>query len=102
VLLNLLLNAADAMGGRGRVAIEARVDGELVELRVSDSGRGVAAGDRAQIFDPFFTTKEPGQGTGLGLSISRSIVEAYGGTLTLSPSTEAGATFVMRLPIFRG
>jgi two-component system, NtrC family, sensor kinase len=102
VLLNLLLNAADAMDGRGRVVIEGRVDGELVELRVSDSGRGVAAGDRAQIFDPFFTTKEPGQGTGLGLSISRSIVEAYGGTLMLSPSTDAGATFVVRLPIFRG
>ncbi|MGZ3440813.1 MAG: sensor histidine kinase [Polyangia bacterium] len=102
VLLNLLLNAADAMDGRGRVAIEARTDGDAVELRVSDSGRGVAAADRAQIFDPFFTTKEPGQGTGLGLSISRSIVEAYGGTLTLAEARDAGATFVLRLPIFRG
>jgi two-component system, NtrC family, sensor kinase len=102
VLVNLLLNAADAMGGRGRVRLDARRAGEAVELRVADSGPGVAAADRAQIFDPFFTTKEPGQGTGLGLSISRSIIEAYGGTLTLAPSTEAGATFVVRLPIWRG
>ncbi|HWE31815.1 MAG TPA: ATP-binding protein, partial [Polyangia bacterium] len=103
MLLNLLLNAADAMGGRGRVRLEARSDGDVVELRVADSGPGVAARDRAQIFDPFFTTKEPGQGTGLGLSISRSIVEAYGGTLTLAPPDDGGgATFVMRLPTWRG
>ena len=102
VLVNLLLNAADAMGGRGRVRIEACADGDAVELRVADSGPGVAPRDRAQIFDPFFTTKEPGQGTGLGLSISRNIVEAYGGTLTLAASDGAGATFVVRLPAWRG
>jgi signal transduction histidine kinase len=100
VLLNLLLNAADAMAGGGTVTIEARADGELVELRVADSGPGVAEPDRARIFDPFFTTKEPGQGTGLGLSISRHIVEAYGGTLTLAPS-DGGALFVVRLPRWR-
>jgi signal transduction histidine kinase len=100
VLLNLLLNAADAMGGHGTVALSARSDGDAVELCVADSGPGVPEADRARIFDPFFTTKEPGHGTGLGLSISRSLVEAYGGTLTLAPST-AGATFIVRLPTWR-
>ena len=101
VLLNLLLNAADAMSGRGTITLTARADGgDVVELRVADSGPGVPADVRAQIFDPFFTTKEPGQGTGLGLSISRSIVEALGGTLTLADAG-AGATFVVRLPIWR-
>lgn len=100
VLLNLLLNAADAMGGRGTVTLRARPVGDTVELRVADSGPGVREADRGQIFDPFFTTKEPGKGTGLGLSISRSIVEAYGGTLELAPS-EKGATFVVRLPLYR-
>ena len=101
VLVNLLLNAADAMGGRGRVRIDARADGDAVELRIADSGPGVAPRDRAQIFEPFFTTKEPGQGTGLGLSISRNIVEAYGGTLTLADGDGSGATFVVRLPAWR-
>jgi len=103
VLLNLLINAADAMGGRGTVTLRGRVegDGEAVELSVEDSGPGVAEADRGQIFDPFFTTKEPGRGTGLGLSISRNIVEAYGGTLALAPS-QAGAKFVLRLPLFGG
>ena len=101
VLLNLLLNAADAMDGRGTVTLRAFRDGDVVALEIADSGPGVAAADRAQIFDPFFTTKEPGKGTGLGLSISRSIVEAYGGSLTLAAG-DGGATFVVRLPIWRG
>jgi two-component system NtrC family sensor kinase len=101
VLLNLFLNAADAMSGSGKVVVRGRSDGDAVEIEVADSGPGVSADDRLLIFDPFFTTKEPGKGTGLGLSISRSIVEAYGGTLALAPS-DKGATFVVRLPIWRG
>jgi signal transduction histidine kinase len=101
VLLNLLLNAGDAMDGRGRVTLSGRVDGAQVELRVVDSGPGVPADARHRIFDPFFTTKEPGRGTGLGLSISRTLVEAYGGTLTLAPS-DTGAAFALRLPIWKG
>jgi signal transduction histidine kinase len=78
------------------------VEGEArVELRVADSGPGVAEADRARIFEPFFTTKEPGKGTGLGLSLSRTLVEAYGGTLVLAPS-QAGALFVVRLPVWSG
>ncbi|HEX4456895.1 MAG TPA: HAMP domain-containing sensor histidine kinase [Polyangia bacterium] len=103
VLLNLLLNAADAMAGRGTVTLTARRDEDEVVLHVGDSGPGVASEDRARIFDPFFTTKEPGKGTGLGLSISRQLVEAYGGSLVLlsSESERRGAEFVLRLPIWR-
>jgi signal transduction histidine kinase len=100
VLLNLLLNAADAMHGRGTIAVSGALVEDAVELRIADSGPGVDDADRARIFDPFFTTKEPGKGTGLGLSISRSLVEAYGGTLALAPSTR-GAVFVVRLPRWR-
>jgi two-component system, NtrC family, sensor kinase len=106
VLVNLLLNAADAMNGAGTITLTARpgadADAATVELRVTDTGPGVPAADRARIFDPFFTTKEPGRGTGLGLAISRSIVEVYGGSLTLAPSPsddQPGATFVLKLPL---
>ncbi|MDB4967251.1 MAG: integral rane sensor signal transduction histidine kinase [Myxococcales bacterium] len=101
VLLNLFLNAADAMDGAGTITVRGRGDGDMVELVVADSGPGVADDNRGLIFDPFFSTKEPGKGTGLGLSISRSIIEAYGGTLTLAAS-DAGATFIVRLPMWRG
>ena len=97
VLINLLLNAADAMAGRGAVQIEAVQRDGQIELSVQDSGPGVAEPDRNHIFDPFFTTKDPGQGTGLGLSISRSIAQALGGDLRLAPS-ERGARFVLSLP----
>jgi signal transduction histidine kinase len=103
VMLNLLLNAADAMGGSGKIAISAKaLDGDAgVALFVSDSGPGVPEGDRDKIFDPFFTTKEPGKGTGLGLAVSRSIAQGFGGDLLLSREG-SGATFVLRLRPWRG
>ena len=100
VLLNLFLNAADAMGGEGRITVEASAPEGLVLLTVRDSGPGIPFADRAKVFDPFFTTKEPGKGTGLGLAICRSIVQAYGGDLTLGKIDGAGASFVVRLPRF--
>lgn len=102
VLLNLLLNAADAMGGTGSVTIVAVPAGAHVTLRVSDVGPGVPAADCARLFDPFFTTKPPGEGTGLGLAISRSIAQAYGGDLTFDASAGPGATFTLALPIWAG
>jgi signal transduction histidine kinase len=86
VLVNLLLNAADALDGRGTVFIEGRagVEPDRVELRVANTGPLIPPEDRGRIFDPFFTTKDPGQGTGLGLSVAQSIVESYGGRLTLA------------------
>jgi signal transduction histidine kinase len=98
VLINLLLNAADAMHGEGTIEVAARQDGDRLELTVRDSGPGVAEADRGRIFDPFFTTKEPGQGTGLGLAVSRSIVQAFGGELVLVDGPTPGAVFAVRLP----
>jgi signal transduction histidine kinase len=97
VVLNLLLNAGDAMEGKGQVAVGARRRGGLVELTVSDTGPGITAQDLPRVFDPFFTTKEPGQGSGLGLSICHSIVESMGGTIDATSPPGGGAAFVVRL-----
>jgi signal transduction histidine kinase len=82
VLLNLLLNAADAIGGEGTITVAATAleDGR-VALEVTDSGPGVPDDDRTRIFDPFFTTKEPGRGSGMGLAVCRSIVQAFAGEI---------------------
>lgn len=101
MLLNLLLNAADAVGGQGRLRLTAELVGELVYLDFHDSGPGVPEADRGRIFDPFFSTKEPGAGSGLGLAVCRSILQAYGGDVTLLP-TERGACFRVTLRRFAG
>jgi signal transduction histidine kinase len=99
VLLNLLLNAADAMRGGGRVTITGTTGQGEVELAVADAGPGVAPEHLPRLFDPFFTTKEPGEGTGLGLAISLRIVESLGGALTAENRPEGGACFRLRLPV---
>jgi signal transduction histidine kinase len=99
VLVNLLLNAADAMAGKGTIVVACQEVERKVVLTVADEGSGVATENRRKIFDPFFTTKPVGHGTGLGLSVSRSIVESFGGTLELAPAVEGqGAKFVLALP----
>ncbi|MHB8974438.1 MAG: two-component system sensor histidine kinase NtrB, partial [Pirellulaceae bacterium] len=91
VFLNLIVNAAHAITGRqqdggndkGTITISTRAIGEWVEIRVTDTGTGIAEAYRTKIFDPFFTSKEVGKGTGQGLAIARSVVvERHGGTLT--------------------
>ncbi|MCA9645296.1 MAG: HAMP domain-containing histidine kinase [Polyangiaceae bacterium] len=98
VLLNLVLNAADACGPGGRVVVRAEPKPEGVCLSVEDDGPGVSPAVRDQLFEPFVTTKEVGKGTGLGLSVCRGLVEAAGGTIDLDPSYEGGARFVVELP----
>jgi two-component system, NtrC family, sensor kinase len=98
VILNLVLNAADAVGAGGKVRVlAARVDGK-VRLAVEDDGPGVDARVQAQLFEPFVTTKEVGKGTGLGLAVCRGLVEAAGGTITLDSDFKRGARFVVELP----
>ncbi|BDG04294.1 sensor histidine kinase [Anaeromyxobacter oryzae] len=97
VLLNVLLNAGDAMGGAGEVRVTARRDGTAVEIAVADRGPGIAPADLQRIFDPFFTTKPPGQGTGLGLAVCHGILEALGGSIT-AEAGDGGAVFRIRLP----
>ncbi|MGE5310959.1 MAG: ATP-binding protein [Nitrospirota bacterium] len=105
VLLNLLLNAAQAMpDGTGRIAIAASEDqkrGE-VEISVSDTGCGIPEENLSRIFDPFFTTKEVGFGTGLGLSVAHGIVERHRGTLTVKSKVGEGSVFTIRLPLTSG
>ena len=101
VLVNLLLNAADAMGGSGHITITGihREAEGLGELTVSNDGAPIPEAHRDQIFDPFFTTKDPGQGTGLGLSVASSIIESHGGTLELTSADPP--TFSIQLPVWK-
>jgi len=107
VFLNLIVNAAHAIrdrheprGTRGTIRITTRRDGDHVELRFSDDGKGIPEELRRRIFDQFFTTKEPGRGTGLGLSIAHSvIVEQHHGSIAVESEPGAGTTFVVRLPL---
>ena len=99
ILLNLLLNAADAVGAGGKITVHARTSEARVELAVSDDGPGVPAEIRGRLFEPFATTKEVGRGTGLGLAVCRGLVEAAGGTIQLDEAYSGGARFVISLPV---
>ncbi|MDX9708390.1 MAG: ATP-binding protein [Trichloromonas sp.] len=102
VLVNLLLNAAQAMGGAGEVVLTLSRDGERIELTVDDSGPGVPVELRERIFDPFFSSKGSGEGTGLGLSLCRKLMEEQGGSLFVADSPVGGARFGLLLPAASG
>lgn len=97
VVLNLLLNAIDAMPGGGVVKVAWSAEGGNVEVAVTDTGVGIAPELLGRVFEPFFTTKE-GKGTGLGLAVSWGIVEQHGGTIRVSSEPGAGSTFTVVLP----
>ena len=107
VILNLIVNAADAIGERlgdtgekGLIQIVSRLDGDHAEVRITDNGGGIPDAIADRIFDPFFTTKDVGQGTGQGLAISRDVINhKHGGTLTFAATAGEGTTFVLRLPL---
>ncbi|MGH7336575.1 MAG: sensor histidine kinase, partial [Myxococcota bacterium] len=118
LLLNLVLNAGDAVRPKGgnvrvflasvalerragddRISAARRARADAIELRVEDDGPGVPAADRERVFDPFFTTKDPGEGTGLGLANALRAAEQLGGRLDLAEQRPgAGAIFVLKLP----
>lgn len=100
VLLNLLQNAVDAMGGVGTVRVESRLEAERARVTVTDEGPGIPPEARDKVFDPFFTTKS--EGSGLGLAISRGIIRDHGGDLVLAPGEKKGTTFVIDLPLDTG
>lgn len=108
VLLNLIVNAAHAIGetmgddatAKGTITVGTRRDGEWAQIFVRDTGSGMSEGVRARIFDPFFTTKGVGKGTGQGLAIARSVVvNKHGGTIDCETEQGKGTTFIVRLPI---
>jgi PAS domain S-box-containing protein len=107
VVLNLLLNAAHAIGdvvertgNKGRITVRTRAIGDFVEISITDTGDGIPESVRGRIFEPFVTTKEVGRGTGQGLALSRGIVvEKLKGSLHFETETAKGTTFFIRLPL---
>jgi signal transduction histidine kinase len=100
VLLNLIINAIQAMPAAGEVRVAARMQGDKLLIQVIDQGCGVGLEDRDKIFDPFFTTKE--NGTGLGLSVAHQIIEQHGGILSAEANPDRGMTFSVLLPLAHG
>src|SRR5208337_2205243 len=99
VLLNLLLNALQAIDTNGKVAVNLRAQGSNAVVEVTDNGRGIAPDHLPNIFRPFYTTK--GDGTGLGLSLARRIVEDHHGRIDVTSAVGHGTTFAVILPLQR-
>jgi len=98
LVLNLVLNAIDAVAAGGTIELALEMNNAFVTLTVEDSGPGVAQDLRERIFEPFFTTKPAGKGTGLGLAVCERIVSAAGGEIELCTSRLGGASFRVMLP----
>jgi signal transduction histidine kinase len=104
ILVNLVINARQAMpsGGRLRIEVRENVAGDTVEVQIADTGVGIAPENLRQIFEPFFTTKLPDDcgrgGTGLGLSVCRQIIEQHHGRIRVESVVGKGSTFVVKLP----
>lgn len=103
VLMNLFVNAQQAMKGKpGRIRVSTRaVEGDLVEVTVTDDGPGIPKQIQESIFEPFFTTKPAGEGTGLGLSVSFGIIKDHNGEIRVESEEGRGATFRIRIPAIR-
>lgn len=101
VVMNLLVNAFQAIEGRGTVWVRTRADGDWVSLEVEDSGSGITPEILPRVFEAGFTTKRVGVGTGLGLAISQRIVEEHGGRIRAESEPGRGARFVVDLPVRR-
>ena len=104
ILVNLVINARQAMptGGRLRIDVRENAEADTVEVKVSDSGVGIPPDQMRAIFEPFFTTKKPDEygrgGTGLGLSVCRQIIEQHHGRIRVESVVGKGSTFTVKLP----
>ena len=99
VFLNLINNAAHAIGEEGTITVSSKVEEGGIVVRVSDTGGGISPDVMPRIFEPYFTTKPAGKGTGIGLSIAREIVENHGGTIDVEKTSSEGTTFIVRFPV---
>jgi len=101
VVMNIMVNAAQAMNGKGKLRISSRTraNQDINEITIKDSGPGIEQDLLEKIFDPFFTTKATGEGTGLGLSVSYAIVKEHKGSIRVTSSSETGTTFTLRFPV---
>jgi PAS domain S-box-containing protein len=101
VVMNIIVNAAQAMDGNGKLHIisRSRANQDINEISISDTGPGIPGDLLEKIFDPFFTTKATGEGTGLGLSVSYAIVKEHKGSIRVNSSPESGTTFILRFPV---
>ncbi len=101
LMVNLILNARDAMPDGGTIHISTRLlaDSKKIELIIADTGCGISTENQSLVFDPFFTTKDPGKGTGLGLSNAHRIVELHGGAISVTSEPGRGTRFTIIFPI---
>ncbi len=101
VFMNIIINAAEAMEGNGRLTLTTKFDSleRCIELDFSNTGPAIAQDKLDKIFDPFFTTKDTGHGVGLGLAISYGIVKEHGGTISVESEPGKETTFIVRLPV---
>ncbi len=100
VFMNMIINAAEAMEGSGKLTISTREINNTnnIEISFSDTGPGISEENLKKIFDPFFTTKDVGHGTGLGLAISYGLVKSHNGTIQVNSEVGSGTTFIVILP----
>ncbi|MDL1962860.1 MAG: ATP-binding protein [Deltaproteobacteria bacterium] len=99
VVMNILVNAAQAIEEKGEIRISTEADNGYVEIRISDTGSGMPPDVLSKIFDPFFTTKDVGKGTGLGLNMAYNIIQNHKGTIDVESEVGKGTTFIIRLPL---
>lgn len=99
VFINLLVNAAQAIQGEGRISLRTSAVDDWVEISIQDTGQGIPAENLPKLYDPFFTTKEIGKGTGLGLSVVYGIVNEHGGQIDVASRPGQGTTFTIYLPV---
>ena len=103
VFTNIILNAAEAMEGKGQLTVTTQTSSgnEHIQIEFTDTGCGISPENCEKIFDPFFTTKEVGRGTGLGLAVSHGIIARHKGIIEVKSEPGKGATFIIKLPLKR-
>ncbi|MCJ7778609.1 MAG: ATP-binding protein, partial [Sedimentisphaerales bacterium] len=102
VIINLIVNAVQAMKEGGKLTVSTSQDDSWVRINIGDNGHGIPQENMDKLFTPFFTTKEDVKGVGLGLAVSYGIIERHGGRIVVKSEVGKGSTFTIVLPIFKG